>query len=234
MQTPNFEELLTFLASTLEDGRVSRGERRALDAAFEERPLSKQQRRALLQRASELAQGRLARERDRETVRWLSEVAQRLATGPRGDEGSPELEILFAPDDSVAERIGERIERARESLQLCVFTITDNHLTRKILEAHERGVAVRVITDDLKSLDAGSDIFRLGRAGIAVRTDKDPDHMHHKFAILDQKTLLTGSYNWTVSASRHNRENLLISEDPHILEPYRAEFEKLWRLYAPA
>lgn len=234
METARFEELLGFLAATLDDGRVSRGERRALDAALEERPLTKSQRRAFLERALELAQERLGRERDRATLHWLSEIAQRVVASPRRAESATATEVLFAPDDSVAERIGERIDAARESLQLCVFTITDNRLTRRILAAHERGVVVRVITDDLKSLDKGSDIFRLDRAGIAVRTDKDPTHMHHKFAILDQKVLLTGSYNWTYSASEHNRENLLISQDPEVLEPYRAEFENLWRLYAPA
>lgn len=230
--TASHEELFDFLASSLQDGKLSRGERKILTEVLADQPLSKKQRRALLDRASALAGRQLGRQQDRRAFEWLADVAKILAARHATVE-TPASEVLFAPDDPVAERIGERISAARRSLQLCVFTITDNHLTKLLLAAHGRGVSVRVITDDDKSLDQGSDIFRLERAGIPVRTDKDPSHMHHKFAILDQETLITGSYNWTFSAARHNRENLLISDDRQLLLPYQREFEKLWRLYDP-
>ena len=55
--------------------------------------------------------------------------------------------------------------------------------------------------------------------------------MHHKFAVIDAKTLVTGSYNWTRSASTGNFENLvLLSEDP-IVAQFTEEFERLWNLF---
>uniref|UniRef100_A0ACB8FK01 Uncharacterized protein n=1 Tax=Sphaerodactylus townsendi TaxID=933632 RepID=A0ACB8FK01_9SAUR len=58
--------------------------------------------------------------------------------------------------------------------------------------------------------------------------------MHHKFAIIDKRWLLTGSLNWTSQAIQQNRENVLIVEDAEWVKCYQAEFEKLWEDYDPA
>jgi mitochondrial cardiolipin hydrolase len=68
----------------------------------------------------------------------------------------------------------------------------------EIKKRHNAGVRVRVISDDHMLKMKGSDIKELIEAGIACRTDSSPYfHMHHKFAIIDKKILLTGSFNWT-------------------------------------
>lgn len=58
--------------------------------------------------------------------------------------------------------------------------------------------------------------------------------MHHKFAIVDKKMLITGSLNWTTQAIQNNRENVLIVEDAEYVEPFLAEFERIWEEYNPA
>lgn len=58
--------------------------------------------------------------------------------------------------------------------------------------------------------------------------------MHHKFAIVDQKMLITGSLNWTTQAIQSNRENVLIVEDAEYVKPFLAEFERIWEEYNPA
>jgi DNA uptake protein ComE-like DNA-binding protein len=52
--------------------------------------------------------------------------------------------------------------------------------------------------------------------------------MHHKFAIIDNHLLLTGSYNWTFAANNKNEENLMVIDDPEIIARYQNQFEKLW------
>jgi phosphatidylserine/phosphatidylglycerophosphate/cardiolipin synthase-like enzyme len=84
------------------------------------------------------------------------------------------------------------------------------------------------VTDDDKSYDRGSDIARFEKAGIPVKTDNSPAHMHHKFALFDRKLLLTGSYNWTRSAANHNHENVIVSSDPRLIAPFRTMFDRLW------
>ena len=67
-----------------------------------------------------------------------------------------------------------------------------------------------------------------GRLGIKVTIDNTRHHMHHKFAVFDQRTLLTGSYNWTRSAAKHNDENILVTHNRRIAERFQSEFNRLW------
>lgn len=57
--------------------------------------------------------------------------------------------------------------------------------------------------------------------------------MHHKFAILDKKILISGSFNWTMTAAKGNHENLIVTNDPNLLEAFSEEFEKLWKVFNP-
>ena len=86
-------------------------------------------------------------------------------------------------------KITEMFGTARASVDVCVFTITDNRIVDAMERAHRRNVQVRVISDDDKAMDAGSDIDRLERMGIPVRVDRSEHHMHLKFAIFDKSKL---------------------------------------------
>ena len=97
---------------------------------------------------------------------------------------------------------------------LCVFTLSDDRITAEVLAAHARGVAVRIVTDNDKEFDAGSDIAQLRQAGIPVAVDRTDAHMHHKFALFDGTWLLNGSYNWTRSAAQVNDCLLYTSPSP--------------------
>ena len=52
--------------------------------------------------------------------------------------------------------------------------------------------------------------------------------MHHKFAIVDGQKLISGSFNWTMQAVMGNKENVIVTEDPDIVEPFKEEFQRLW------
>lgn len=56
--------------------------------------------------------------------------------------------------------------------------------------------------------------------------------MHHKFCIIDDSKLLNGSLNWSVQGVRSNQENVMITNDPALVRPFRAAFDSLWRSYA--
>jgi phosphatidylserine/phosphatidylglycerophosphate/cardiolipin synthase-like enzyme len=56
-----------------------------------------------------------------------------------------------------------------------------------------------------------------------------PAHMHHKFALFDGKRLMSGSFNWTRSASEQNEENLIVTPDQTLVAAFSARFEMLWR-----
>ena len=121
------------------------------------------------------------------------------------------------------------INAARTDLDICVFTITDDRLAEAILAAHQRKVAIRIITDNEKAFYPGSDIDRLQTAGIQLKVDQTPFHMHHKFALFDRQLLLTGSYNWTRGAARDNLENFIVTSERRLVEPFQDTFERLWK-----
>jgi phosphatidylserine/phosphatidylglycerophosphate/cardiolipin synthase-like enzyme len=178
-------------------------------------------------RAFALARDSVMDPRARQVISWLEETVQALLPTRRVPEAS-RMEAHFSPGEAPLRAIVKLLEEARGSIDVCVFTVTDDRLARALLEAHQRGVRVRVVSDDEKALDAGSDVGRLSDAGIPVRLDRTEAHMHHKFALFDRLRLLTGSYNWTRSAATVNHENVLVSDDPRLVQPFCRAFDDLW------
>jgi phosphatidylserine/phosphatidylglycerophosphate/cardiolipin synthase-like enzyme len=140
-------------------------------------------------------------------------------------------EVFFSPGDDCVNHIIDLINNASSHLDICVFTISDDRIARAIVEAMKNDVQIRIISDNDKLADTGSDISDLSRVGLMVKIDNTTNHMHHKFCIVDKKIVLTGSYNWTRSAALYNQENLLSTEDVSLVEKFTAEFEKLWNTY---
>ncbi|NXD86266.1 PLD6 hydrolase, partial [Halcyon senegalensis] len=123
---------------------------------------------------------------------------------------------------------------ARRSLEICLFAFSSPQLGRAVRLLHRRGVRVRVVTDAQYMGLRGSQIGLLRHAGIQVRHDQESGFMHHKFAIVDRRMLITGSLNWTTQAIQNNRENVLVVEDAEYVKPFLDEFEKIWEEYNPS
>jgi len=100
------------------------------------------------------------------------------------------------------------------------------------LTAHKKGILIKLITDNDKSFDVGSDIEQLAKAGIAIKMDTSPNHMHHKFMVADNRSVLTGSYNWTLSAARYNHENIIVTRDASVIRSFAQQFDQLWNVMA--
>jgi mitochondrial cardiolipin hydrolase len=224
------EDIDRILETTLEDGRLSRSERQALRQIVADLDMDEEQRAFWRHRAFAIAKSALSGARDRQVLDWVEEVIKALepARGPARDH---DVAVHFSPGTECLDCIVRLLRQARRSADICVFTITDDRLAEPILHAHQRGVSVRIISDDDKALDEGSDVYRLRHAGVPVRVDASEHHMHHKFAVFDDATVVTGSYNWTRSAAAFNRENLILSSDPRMVRPFRANFDELWRAF---
>ena len=139
-----------------------------------------------------------------------------------------ENQVFFSPGEDCVNHIIDLINEAYIQLDICVFTISDDRISRAIVEAMKNGVEIRIISDNFKVEDTGSDIEDLSRVGIPVKLDTTDNHMHHKFMIVDNKIVLTGSYNWTRSAALYNQENILSMDDEEVVSKFSNEFEKLW------
>ncbi|KAL6110162.1 pld6 [Pungitius sinensis] len=125
-------------------------------------------------------------------------------------------------------RLLRHVMSASSSLDLCVFAFSNANLCRAVLTLHAKGVTVRVLTDKDYAIITGSQIGVLRKAGICARCDSSCVHMHHKFALVDGRLLLTGSLNWTLTAVQSNTENVLVTEEPDLVRPFVKEFHRLW------
>lgn len=115
------------------------------------------------------------------------------------------MDTLFFPNKANVKKIVNYISKAKKNLIICIFTMTNDDLAKAVIDRHNAGVNVRVISDDECASAKGSDIERLANAGIPVRTDDSPQyHMHDKFMVVDKSFVMTGSFNWTFSAGSHN------------------------------
>lgn len=141
-------------------------------------------------------------------------------------------EAHFTPGDACLDHIIAGLNNARSRIEICVFTISDNRLSDAIANAFKRGIAVRIISDNHKQHDAGSDLEWLIEQGIPTRFDRTPDHMHHKFCVVDGLTLINGSFNWTRSATERNQENIVISQDSALVLQFQQQFDALWEAYS--
>ncbi|MDF1666911.1 MAG: phospholipase D-like domain-containing protein [Planctomycetota bacterium] len=228
MSRPDIDEILR---QTLEDRRLTRGEKRALGEVLKEKELSDSDYAFLRSRAFDIAKEAINHPEAKEVLDWLEDVSKLLTPKEEANSGTL-AKSFFSPSDTCPNQIIGLIKSASRSLDICVFTITDNRLSREIIAANERGVNVRVITDNNKAEDRGSDVEELEYKGVNLRVDNTRHHMHHKFAIFDDSIVLTGSYNWTRSAALNNEENFTISDDRRFLKAFRTEFETLWKKFA--
>ncbi|XP_068002694.1 mitochondrial cardiolipin hydrolase [Melanerpes formicivorus] len=135
--------------------------------------------------------------------------------------------------DCALGRLLRRLLSARRSLELCLFAFSSPPLARAVQLLHRRGVRVRLVTDAQSMAMKGSQIGLLRHAGIQVRHDQESGYMHHKFAIVDGRMLLTGSLNWTTQAIQSNRENVLVLEDEEYVKAFLDEFERIWEEFDP-
>ncbi len=136
--------------------------------------------------------------------------------------------VYFSPGPDCLNAITENLLKAEKEVKICVFTISDNRIVEALRDIQLRGVRVKIITDNDKRFDKGSDINYLIERGFQVKADATPAHMHHKFAIIDNKICLTGSYNWTRSAETRNYENVLVTDSRKTCKSYNKEFNRLW------
>ncbi|CAG4926675.1 unnamed protein product [Colias eurytheme] len=138
------------------------------------------------------------------------------------------------------ERLLQYLNRPRQSLDICMYVLTNTDITNAVLKQHYRGVKVRVIVDPDMAFTSGSTVKRLEKQGVPVRWMKSTDIMHNKFCIIDAlggeeltPFVMTGSLNWTTQALYRNWENLLITSQRDIVEQYSKEFERLWQEFRP-
>jgi phosphatidylserine/phosphatidylglycerophosphate/cardiolipin synthase-like enzyme len=228
---PPQEEIKRILKQTFATKTFSRSERQAFNEILNENRYKQGIMEFARKKAFNLATKELLNAQSQPAFEWLKEVIQIIHNAISAGV-SAQAEVCFSPGAACPEKIIHCLKDARQTVDICVFTITDNRIREEIGRAFTRGCHIRIITDDEKIGNYGSDIRRLATIGIPIKHDGSrSSHMHHKFAIFDGETLLTGSFNWTRGAALENQENLITTNDARLVAPFQKEFEKLWNKF---
>lgn len=140
-------------------------------------------------------------------------------SAPRG--GMPEVVVFFSPGGGCADAISEILEGAESEILVQAYSFTSAPIAKSLVAAHRRGVRVRVILDKSQQKERYTSATFLSNAGIPVLIDAGHAIAHNKVIIVDEETVITGSYNFTMAAEKRNAENLLIIRSKKIAKKYR-------------
>jgi mitochondrial cardiolipin hydrolase len=225
------EKLETALKETFDDYRLSKGEKHAFRELLLPYKNDAEALSFVRNRAFKLINSHMqeAKTFDSIAYKWLEHIVKLLDSVRSDKPHGLSSEVYFSPGSDCKNRIVSLINNAKKSIDACVFTISDDDISHALLSAHKRNIIVRVITDNDKANDLGSDVDRLAQQGLAVIKDISPNHMHHKFALVDDIYLINGSFNWTRSASKYNNENIVILSNDKLLEQFSRKFEEMWQ-----
>lgn len=148
---------------------------------------------------------------------------------------SPHATVYFSPEDQLAKRLMEQIEKEKKSIHICIYTFTHRGIANSLIDAKKRGVEVEVIVDRF-SVKAGAPLQKLVEEGIPVYVwDPDPlkrkkahrPLMHHKFCVFGMDKVWTGSFNFTYDATNIHQENVIVLEDGAIAAAYKGQFNTI-------
>jgi phosphatidylserine/phosphatidylglycerophosphate/cardiolipin synthase-like enzyme len=103
-----------------------------------------------------------------------------------------------------------------------------------LMEAKRRGVDVRAVLDRSQRTERYSGASFLANAGIPVVIDEKPAIAHNKVLVIDAVTTITGSFNFTRAAQKHNAENVfVIRGDREIARRYADNWQSRARVSVP-
>jgi len=146
-------------------------------------------------------------------------------------QGIP-VELYFSPQDGAMAQVVSEVQAAETSIDFAIFYFTEDTLRDVLIDAHNRGVAIRGLWDALGAGNASSDDEALCVAGIPIKIEDTAGKMHHKLMVIDAQgsdpMVITGSLNWTVAADKRNSENTVIVHDAVTAQTYAAGIAALW------
>lgn len=159
-------------------------------------------------------------------------------SAPTTTSSFPTKQAFFTPDDNIQAELLRYIRQEAEKIQIAIFMMTDQAITKSLINAVNRNVAVELITDVGCLKERSNKINELCEHGCCVRI-YNPSYdkkgktslMHHKFALftnnLGKSLVWTGSYNFTKRASDANQENAIILDDQKIFDVFSKQFRRL-------
>jgi cardiolipin synthase len=144
--------------------------------------------------------------------------------------GGQDVELWLLPDlkGHALTDLKRKIKQASSSIRIALFTLTHHVLLEELIQAKKRGVNVTVILDMHSSLGASAEaVGILEEANIPVLISQGVQLMHHKFAYIDDRILITGSANWTKAAFAKNSDCLVVLHN--VTPEQKSCMKRIWK-----
>jgi phosphatidylserine/phosphatidylglycerophosphate/cardiolipin synthase-like enzyme len=141
-------------------------------------------------------------------------------------DGTP-VRVVFSPDGQAVPILLELINNARSSVRFMAFSFTLEELGAALIARAEAGIEVEGIFEVIGSETESSRQTTLRCAGLDVRVDGNPYRLHHKVFIIDDETVVFGSFNFSASAVNNNDENMVVITDRDLAAQFVAEYQRL-------
>lgn len=135
-----------------------------------------------------------------------------------------EISICFSPNNGCQLSIINYLNQASTSIYVHAYSFTNKELANALIEAHHRGLDIKILYDKQQAKSKHSLLPLLQKTGIACYIDQTKGLAHNKIMIIDNNTIITGSYNWSNNAEYRNAENLLFINNKNIAGKYLANW----------
>lgn len=158
-----------------------------------------------------------------------SVIAAHSSTSPITVQSQGTIEVAFSPNNGATEAIIRSIDEAKTSIFVEAYSFTSIKIEQALLAAKNRGVKINVILDKSQVIHKYSSASFFFKLGFPLHIDNKHAIFHNKVMIIDEDTLITGSFNFTQAAEKNNAENLLIiRHNPKLAAVYINEFNYNW------
>jgi phosphatidylserine/phosphatidylglycerophosphate/cardiolipin synthase-like enzyme len=155
-------------------------------------------------------------------VHWLLWLRRRLVL----QRPQPQVEVHFSPKGGATEAIVREITAARQEILVLAYSFTHDPIVDALIAAHQKGLIVEVILDKSMEVADFSDLPRGLEWGLPILIDDHHAIAHNKVMVIDRRTIITGSFNFTKQAELQNAENLVILKGyPDITAAYLKDFQ---------
>ena len=136
-----------------------------------------------------------------------------------------DIQVYFSPKGGCTEAVVENLQKATNNILVQAYSFTSAPIAKALVDAHRRGVKVTVILDKSQRTERYSEADFLLHADIPTFIDAKHAIAHNKIMVIDGKTILTGSFNFTKAAEMNNAENLLVIQDAALAAKYTANWQ---------
>jgi phosphatidylserine/phosphatidylglycerophosphate/cardiolipin synthase-like enzyme len=144
------------------------------------------------------------------------------------------IRVYFSPNGGCTDAILSQINRAQKEILLQAYSFTSKPIAQALIQAQKRGVKIIAVLDKSNKRQKYSAATFLKNMGIPVFIDDKHAIAHNKIMIIDNRVVITGSFNFTMAAENKNAENLLILDDrPDLTRAYRENFQNHLRHSVP-